>query len=44
MIIVKYIGIFLILTASSFIGIIYSRRFSKRIADLEEIKKRIKYV
>jgi septation ring formation regulator EzrA len=44
MIIVKYVGIFLILISSSFIGIIYSKRYSKRIDDLEEIKKRPKYV
>ena len=44
MIIVKYVGIFLILISSSLIGIIYSKRYSKRIDDLEEIKKRSKYV
>lgn len=44
MIVIKYVSIFLILIFSSLIGIIYSKRYLRRIEDLEEMKKRLKYV
>lgn len=44
MIVIKYIGIFLILISSSLIGFLYSKKYSKRIEDLEEMKKRVKHV
>ena len=40
MLVIKYVGIFLIFICSSFIGITYSKKYSKRIEDLEEMNKR----
>jgi len=38
MIFLKYISIFLLFISSSFIGILYSKKYSDRVKDLEEIK------
>lgn len=38
MIIIKYIELFLIFLTSMYIGILYSRGFSNRVRDLEEMK------
>lgn len=38
MIFLKYVSIFLLFITSSFIGILYSKKYSDRVKDLEEIK------